>query len=1072
MSSTRTAPRTTMTNKSTHHTNGSGNSYDMNDSTVTSEFDSNLQRSVLMKNAAQSDGVYRNPRFIHAVTTGLLGQPVVVQTSEPERYHGILETISPNGDIILTVSHRLDNSNNSDIMALSTSLIDLFDAADSSVQSFELLRRTVQAPTIVEIIGIDIDQSGSNKCMLEETSKVSQLEDDRFNRMQHFYDPDEIDSSTLEYLDLGDDGKAGYDPEDMFHTNREKFNTTTDFDESKYTNVPLRPMTVEETAEVEKHAMEIERGNRYEDVDEDDAGVKRPSEYNANHNNDDGNGNPKSNQPSRSHMNERRTDSRYEGEYNTKRGNWRDQRGGGNNRRGGPNNFSMNNPKQNQRSEQTQYTTSRSSEQAPNSRQQPYKSRNNRFNDNRSPHEGRDSPLQAANDETARGQRIHSGSFSQGQNSGPTSPSTTLPTRGVYSANNRSLIGRNSPAPYTGSSSSRNNSTAASSPPPGPSSYQSNQSGGAGNYQQQSNNKMIKKQSRNEQQSTNDDNDQPKPQRNQQPQQQQQNSSNNQSNAVPLSRPSHLHTQQMKQPAQQQQQQQQQQQHQIQPSSSSTNIPPPLSLPNQDEHSSSHETINSNPSDPNMHMVNAPVYTSQTSGSGNAKANSGLNPEAEEFVPIVTGRDDDSRPESRGASSNLPMPPFISHNNSQALHILQQQQQIPQNPTQQPSMIPPTHPQNATALYSPYYSAQYANIAPFVGATPQQMNAGMLGTPMMPPPAAPPQLPGNGPNQNNVGPGGMTTPNSGSGPGYKLNNNPVHGGNTGNGGNTNVGPKKAVVSVQGNEQSNVPQQQQVPQQMIFPGPVRYYQQEYQSQQTTPSSMQIPIFYPISTSGIIPTAGVPPHQNIMISSAGSSGGPTTPGPAPIYYQGVYSGVDPRVYGVYPPQASVGPGSMNSNWPMTRSPPHQQQQQPNEQQRGYGGGQNLVSQAPPPSGAPNPGGGVSVGRSASTSGPPGSNGANGGGPPMTPQYTLSGNVPAYAYGPAAWYSGQASVSSPQTNMAPQVGAYGMVFDPTQQGLPQQTAYVHPNNPYDTAYFQQAPQQPPQQGLDTVPPGSYNR
>jgi hypothetical protein len=29
--------------------------------------------------------------------------------------------------------------------------------------------------------------------------------------------------------------KAGYDPEDMFHTNREKFNTTTDFDETKYT---------------------------------------------------------------------------------------------------------------------------------------------------------------------------------------------------------------------------------------------------------------------------------------------------------------------------------------------------------------------------------------------------------------------------------------------------------------------------------------------------------------------------------------------------------------------------------------------------------------------------------------------------------------------------------------------------------------------------------------------------------------------------------------------------------------------------------------------------------------------
>jgi hypothetical protein len=159
----------------------------------------------------------------------------------------------------------------------------------------------------------------------------------------------------------------------------------------------------------------------------------------------------------------------------------------------------MNNPKQNQRSEQTQYTSSRSSEQSTNNRQQAYKSRNNRFTDNRSPHEGRDSPLQITNDETTRGQRINSGSFSQGQNSGPTSPSTALPARTVYPANNRSLIGRHSPAPYTGSSSSRNNSTTATSPPPPTTttttSYPTNSSG-TGNYSQQSNNKMVKKQLR------------------------------------------------------------------------------------------------------------------------------------------------------------------------------------------------------------------------------------------------------------------------------------------------------------------------------------------------------------------------------------------------------------------------------------------------------------------------------------------------------------------------------------------------------------------------------------------------
>ncbi len=182
-------------------------------------------------------------------------------------------------------------------------------------------------------------------------------------------------------------------------------------------------------------------------------------------------------------------------------------------------------------------------------------------------------------------------------------------------------------------------------------------------------------------------------------------------------------------------------------------------------------------------------------------------------------------------------------------------------------------------------------------------------------------------------------------------------------------------------------------------------------------------------------------------------------------------DPRVYSMYPSAASVNSAGVNTNWQMARSPPHQQPQ-PSDQQRAYGGGQNVVPQAPPPSGAPNTNGGG--GRSASTSGPSGQTGAGTGGPPMTPQYALNGSVQAtYAYAPpTAWYSAQSQVSSPQTNMPPQVNAYSMMFDPSQQAPPQQPTYVHPN-PYDTAYFQQAQQaQPPQQGLDTVPTGNYNR
>lgn len=40
----------------------------------------------------------------------------------------------------------------------------------------------------------------------------------------------------------------------------------------RFSNVPVRQLTAEEVAEVEKKALEIERGPRPEDVDEDDSG--------------------------------------------------------------------------------------------------------------------------------------------------------------------------------------------------------------------------------------------------------------------------------------------------------------------------------------------------------------------------------------------------------------------------------------------------------------------------------------------------------------------------------------------------------------------------------------------------------------------------------------------------------------------------------------------------------------------------------------------------------------------------------------------------------------------------------
>lgn len=92
----------------------------------------------------------------------LQGQQVIIQTSDHERFHGVLETFSPNADVVLTVSHRLDTNNN-DILTSPTLPLDLLDTMESSSQTFELHKRIIKASNIVELIAVDIDLSNT-KC--------------------------------------------------------------------------------------------------------------------------------------------------------------------------------------------------------------------------------------------------------------------------------------------------------------------------------------------------------------------------------------------------------------------------------------------------------------------------------------------------------------------------------------------------------------------------------------------------------------------------------------------------------------------------------------------------------------------------------------------------------------------------------------------------------------------------------------------------------------------------------------------------------------------------------------------
>ena len=88
---------------------------------------------------------------------------MIIQTIDRERFHGILDTFSPNADFVLTNSHRLD-SNTNDQLRLSVTPVDLLETIDSTNQTFELNKRIIKASSVVEILAVDVDLNGNGKC--------------------------------------------------------------------------------------------------------------------------------------------------------------------------------------------------------------------------------------------------------------------------------------------------------------------------------------------------------------------------------------------------------------------------------------------------------------------------------------------------------------------------------------------------------------------------------------------------------------------------------------------------------------------------------------------------------------------------------------------------------------------------------------------------------------------------------------------------------------------------------------------------------------------------------------------
>ncbi|CAF0792873.1 unnamed protein product [Didymodactylos carnosus] len=501
------------------------------------EFDSSNRRlsikTSLGKNISQHDGIYRNARLIHTLSSAFVGQAVIVQTTD-SRIHGVLETISPNLDLVICASHSLDDNNN-DL----TTLMPIDTLSDTTKVYFKE-KSIIECSKIVEMIAVDVDMNSITKPgNIDENSKQIQSEQRNNNtetlrELEKWDGGDQSEDISLELEDSG-----GWPAAEMFSKNQDAFRINSDYTPSLlntvYDNVPV-PSVISD--EVEKKAQEIESDVNHiknrELENEDFAGVKRPEDKTAN---DDERNKQRSGTPKYG-GGVTGTNNNNRNPYNNSNNSRQDQndmsatlRGGGGNNRGGRD--GMNNPSRqdarvapgdqrgfgrNPRGGNSYFSKDSQSNQVRNNRpnqrggggnipSQVFISKNpqhqggqegrgkfgsrrhnqprsfNNLSDSSSPM-GRMSPSHSYHEgDHPRTQRA--GSFNQQrQPSGPPSPSTST-SRSISGAQ-----GRNSPAPMATAAQNSNRNSISSSPPTQnqpqhPSSYSSVTSQQYGQQQQQ-----------------------------------------------------------------------------------------------------------------------------------------------------------------------------------------------------------------------------------------------------------------------------------------------------------------------------------------------------------------------------------------------------------------------------------------------------------------------------------------------------------------------------------------------------------------------------------------------------------
>ncbi|XP_076336905.1 uncharacterized protein LOC143239587 isoform X1 [Tachypleus tridentatus] len=235
------------------------------------------------------EGVYSNARFMHGAAS-LVGCIVQVQAKDGKVFEGVFKTFSPKMELVLVMPYKVDmkSANITPIHGLCENLNSFI--TNYTAQDFATEKLIFNLEDVVMINAVNVDLDYATRGFTD--SSISKFNGQVFEKelepwegpLEGFDGPVSLDS------DKGDT-KNGWDANEMFRTNAEKYGVTSTYDCTLqgYT-VPLEPKNTEEYKKQEAKAMkiaqEIESSQQHrlrialENGDEEErySAVMRPSE--------------------------------------------------------------------------------------------------------------------------------------------------------------------------------------------------------------------------------------------------------------------------------------------------------------------------------------------------------------------------------------------------------------------------------------------------------------------------------------------------------------------------------------------------------------------------------------------------------------------------------------------------------------------------------------------------------------------------------------------------------------------------------------------------------------------------